>query len=284
MESRTRLYKRLEAGKPTAGFLLGLNSPALTELLVGGTELDFVAVGLQHGDVSAGDATHMLRAIQAADPMVTPLARVPNDDVYWLHHVLDAGYMGVIVPLVESAETCRKLVRSVYYPPRGSRSVAASVRASLYPDYLQKANDQMILLPQIESATGLERVEEIVGVEGVSGVLMGPGDLSLDRGWHGEDLWHYEPFLAAARRIVEACRQVGRIAAILTGPDGVVPAGEMGFNMIGVGCDQAFVRSEMAAAVAGRARLVSQRDALQPHWRYNGQSVESRGQKATGQP
>ena len=98
MQYITRLHRKLQQSKTAVGFLFGLNSPAVAELVVGGTQLDFAVVGLQHAPVTAEDLTHLLRAIQAVDPQVTPLVRLPNHDDYWIQHALDVGYVGLIVP------------------------------------------------------------------------------------------------------------------------------------------------------------------------------------------
>jgi len=134
----------------------GLNSPSLAELIVNGTELDFVAVELQHAQVSSGDSTAILRAVQATDPDVTPLVRLPDHSVYWIQQSLDAGFTGMIVPLVESAEQTESLVRAAYFPPLGDRSSAGSIRAVMYalePDYY-KVGLIVEALVHVHGATG----------------------------------------------------------------------------------------------------------------------------------
>jgi 2-keto-3-deoxy-L-rhamnonate aldolase RhmA len=224
-----------------------LNSPSLAELVVNGTELDFVAVELQHAQVSSGESTAILRAVQAADPDVTPLVRLPDHSVYWIQQSLDAGFTGMIVPLVESAEQAESLVRAAYFPPLGDRSSAGSIRAVMYAIEPDTANARMLLLPQIESARGLEQVEAIVAVDGVSGALVGPEDLSLSCGWRGKDLWSYEPFLEAVERVLAACRRHGKVAAVLSGAFN--DAQKAGFDIIGFAGDQNLVRVNMVANV-----------------------------------
>jgi len=247
MEFRTRVHQRLDESQCAAGVFLALNSPLAAELLLHGTELDFAAVDLQHGAVSAADSAHMARAIQAADPKVTPMVRLPSHNVYWIQQSLDAGFTGLIVPLVESAEQAEALVDATYFPPRGSRSNAGSIRASLYGDHVAISNDGLLLLPQIESAKGLEHVEQIAAVDGVSGVLVGPVDLSLSCGWFGQDLWSYGPFLDAVKRILAACRAHGKVAAILT--DKFFRARDAGFNIIGIAGDAVHIRINMVPDV-----------------------------------
>ena len=258
MELRTRLHQKLAEGEPACGIFLALNCPESAELIVHRTELDWVGVDLQHVAVTAADSAHMLRTAQAADPQVTPLARIPCHGVYWVQQSLDAGYAGVIVPLTESAAQAEDLVRATYFPPRGDRSNAGSIRASLYGDHVAISNDAVVLLPQIESAAGLEHVEEIVAVEGVSGVLLGPEDLSISCGWRGKDLWRYPPFLDAVRRIIAACEAHGKYAAVLTGA--YMESREMGFHIIGFSADSVHIKQIMVPDV--NAKLAELRQPL----------------------
>ena len=248
MKYLTRLHRCIDESRPACGMFFGLNSPTTIEMVLHGTELDFVGIELQHAPISADDSVHLLRAIQASDPEVTPFVRLPNHDVYWIQQSLDAGYAGLIVPLVESVEQAEGLVESTYFPPQGARSTAGSIRASMYHIDVATANQRMILLPQIESARGLEHVEEIVAVEGVSGVLLGPADLSLSCGWHGKDLWSHPPFLDAVRRVVTACHQNNKLAAILVG-SGFPQVLEAGFDIIGFAGDTPEVRLTMTSNV-----------------------------------
>lgn len=250
MESATRLHQCIAESRTAAGMFMALNSPAVAELIAAGADLDFFGADLQHAPVSADDSASLLRSVQAVNPEITPLVRLPDHSVYWIQQSLDIGYMGLVVPLVESAAQARELVRAAYFPPEGDRSFAGSVRRHLYGDEPDRANERTILLPQIESAKGLENAEEIIAVEGVSGVLFGPEDLSLSYGWRGQDLWSYPPFLEAAKRVVELCRQYNKIPAILTGA--FEEARDTGFQVIGLGGDIAMVRVDLVALINER--------------------------------
>ncbi|MAE65720.1 MAG: hypothetical protein CMJ18_15735 [Phycisphaeraceae bacterium] len=245
MHHETRLHRCIATGTTAAGFFTGLSSPSLVDLLARGTTLDFLAVELQHAPIDPAMCGNLLRAMQAADPDVTPMVRLPDHSVYWIQQSLDAGYTGLIAPLTESADQARQLVRAAYFPPVGARSFAGSVRTSMYGIKPDQANESTILLPQIESARGLEHVDEILAVDGVSGVLFGPEDLSLDCGWHGIDFWTHPPFLAAIERVLSACRTHNKLATILTGAP--LAARDAGFSIIGFGGDQAYIRNQLVA-------------------------------------
>ena len=247
MKHVTHLHRCIEESRAAGGFFIASNSPEIAELIANGTELDFVCVDLQHAAVSSADGVHILRAIQAADSQATPLVRVPDHSVYWIQQMLDAGYTGLIVPLVESAEEARQLVQAAFFPPVGVRSLAGSVRASIYDVEVAGINDRIILLPQIESAQGLEHIEEIVAVEGVTGVFIGPDDLRLSCGWSGKDLWSYKPFTDAIQQILDACHKHDKIAAIPCGKPN--DARDAGFQMIALGGDIGEVRNGMVSRI-----------------------------------
>ena len=119
-----------------------------------------------------------------------PVVRLPVGEAWMIKQVLDAGAQTLLIPLVESAEQARDLVRAMRYPPDGIRgSGAALARASRFSDiadYIPTANDQMCLLVQVETCAGIAALDEILQVEGVDGIFIGPSDLSADMGHMGD--------------------------------------------------------------------------------------------------
>lgn len=250
MQMNTRLHECLEAGRPAFGGLCFLNSPLAAELLANTRSLDFLAVDMQHGAIGVQDSVNLLRAMQSVDPAATPLVRVPTQDKYWVEQSLDAGYMGLIVPLVESADQAAALARAAYYPPKGARSYAGTIRASFYDGYTGAINDRLLLLPQIESLTGLGHCEEIAAVPGVSGLLFGPADLSLSCGWPLSDAWGHTPFADAVQRIVRACSGAGKLAATFVGGlDSARKARDAGFGLIAFAADGVELRVHSAPRI-----------------------------------
>ena len=240
----TRVHARLAGGDNAYGGCSVLNSPFAVELLANGADFDFMVVDLQHAPTGPADSIHLLRAMQAARREITPFVRIATQDKYWIEQSLDAGYLGLIVPLVESADQARALVRAAYYPPQGARSQAGTLRATLYDDYHAKINDRLFLLPQIESKTGLEHCAEIINVDGVSGALLGPGDLSLSCGWTAPDRWSQQPFVDAVKRVVGACEESGKIPAIMIGGlDNATCARDAGFRLIAFANDGVAMRT-----------------------------------------
>jgi len=146
---------------------------------------------------------------------VIPLARVPWNDPARLMKILDAGAYGVICPMVNTREQAEALVQACKYPPRGFRSWGP-VRASLYMgmDYGDRANDDVIVMPMIETAEALKNLDDILSVPGVDAVYVGPSDLSLALGCKPRLDQTDAPVVEAQQMIVNACKKHGVVAGI----------------------------------------------------------------------
>ena len=174
---------------------------------------DSLTVDMQHGVVEYQVAVTMLQAISTTP--VIPLARVPWNDPARLMKILDAGVYGVICPMVNTRAEAEALVRACKYPPRGYRSWGP-VRASLYAgmDYGDRADDDIIVMPMIETAEALKNLDDILNVPGVDAVYVGPSDLSLALGCKPR-LDQTDPLVVEAQQqIVAACKRYGVIAGI----------------------------------------------------------------------
>ncbi len=142
---------------------------------------DSLTIDLQHGVVDYQAMLPMLQAISTT-PTV-PAVRVPWLEPGILMKTLDAGAYGVICPMVNSREDAQKLVAYTHYAPRGTRSFGP-VRALLYggSDYPQHANDTIVTFAMIETAAALDKLDDILSVEGLDAIYIGPSDLSLALG------------------------------------------------------------------------------------------------------
>jgi 4-hydroxy-2-oxoheptanedioate aldolase len=141
---------------------------------------DFLIIDLEHGQEGLSLSLDMIRAIQLTK--TSCIVRIPSADPVFLKRILDAGVDGVMVPSVESAEVARNVVSACRYPPAGMRGFAApNVRASRYgtnADYMLGANDNLLIIVQIESASAVENAEEICAVDGIDVVFIGVYDLA----------------------------------------------------------------------------------------------------------
>jgi len=142
---------------------------------------DSVTVDMQHG---VQDYQSMVQCFQAMNGHpVTPMVRVPWNDPAAVMKALDAGAYGIICPMINSKAEAEALVAACRYPPRGARSFGPN-RALLYggADYWQHANEEVLVLAMVETRQAVKNLDEIVGVDGLDGVYVGPSDLSLSMG------------------------------------------------------------------------------------------------------
>ena len=141
---------------------------------------DFVLVDNQHGDWDDATTLAAFRAISLGN--ATPVARVRQNDFYAIGRLLDRGALGIVVPMVNSADEARAAAFAMRYPPYGGRSYAGSLAVHYGPDYDTWADREVFLAVQIETAQAAEHAEEIMAVEGVDGCWIGPMDLARSLG------------------------------------------------------------------------------------------------------
>src|SRR5438477_2833420 len=174
---------------------------------------DSLTVDMQHGVVDYQTAVAMLQGISTTGVM--PLARVPWNDPAYLMKILDAGAYGVICPMINTRAQAEALVAACKYPPRGYRPFGP-VRASIYAgsDYVEHANDDIVIMPMIETAEALKNLDAILSTPGVDAVYVGPSDLSLALGCKPRLDQTDAPVVEAQQQIVDACKRHGVIAGI----------------------------------------------------------------------
>ena len=209
-----RLKQRLSSGENVLGCWTMLGNPQVVEILsLAG--FDFLLLDQEHG---LGDATILAAQLHAmsATPTVG-VVRVPWNDHVYLKRVLDVGAEAVLIPSVDTAEEARAAVSACLYPTRGRRGTASSsVRASSYgmaSDYVATCADNLLIACQIESAKAVENIDEILAVEGIDMLFIGPFDLSATVGQMG-NLKHPEVarlIAHAESRIKAAGRPMGTV-------------------------------------------------------------------------
>jgi len=204
--------KALAEGKTLFGCWLGIPDTFAAEM-VGHAGFDWVVIDAEHGPNDQRSVFLQLQVLAGTDTHA--IVRLPVGETWMIKKTLDAGAQTILIPMVETADEARRLVRAMNYPPKGNRGVAHPVtraaRFSQLADYAHTANDQICLLIQIENRAGLEALDEILGVEGVDGVFIGPSDLAADMG-HMDNIGHPEvdsAIMDALSRIAAAERAPG---------------------------------------------------------------------------
>lgn len=249
MYRTNRLKARLAAGERLFGAWVGSGAVANAEIMAH-VGFDFLVIDQEHG---AGELSDAVAALRAAEAGGTPcIVRAPWNDPIWLKRALDAGADSLMIPSIEHGDAAVAAVRACRYPPEGTRGYAASVvRASTFglePGYVQKANANLLLVLQIESAAAVEQAAAICALEGVDVAFIGVNDLAGSIG-RLEQLDHPD-VRALVRRAEEVILASGK-------PMGTVPnAGaswrelfERGYQMVAGPHDLALLRDAARRAV-----------------------------------
>jgi 4-hydroxy-2-oxoheptanedioate aldolase len=237
---------RLRRRERAIGYWVVLDSPVSTERIAR-LGYDYVCVDAQHGLIEYGGILRALTAIDAGGGSVG-IVRVGANSPFHIGQALDAGAAGVIVPLVNSADEAAGAVAAATYPPHGVRSYGPMRSALRVGPVPAEADASVACLAMIETQEGLENVEKICAVPGLTGVYVGPSDLCLAIGGaYPGDPAVADVFQAALKRIRTAAEAAGVAAGIHT-PNGAEAARRLaeGFTFATISSD--LVHLERAAA------------------------------------
>ena len=244
------LMTRLSSGETLLGAWGFIGDALVAEALARGP-VDWVLVDMQHGCMGYERALEMIRAIDLAGKPA--IVRVPANDPGTIGRALDAGAAGIIIPMIETVQEARKAVDACLYPPLGRRSFGpVRVGTRDGPGYFAVANGQIAVIPMIETKAALDAVDEIAAVPGVSGLFLGPFDLSVALGLDPGDNDGVAIFDDAVAKLVEATRRHGIAAAIMSNARLAPLRARQGFGMISIFNDL----MGLGAALASDAKAV----------------------------
>ncbi len=244
---RTALRKR----QLTLGGWIQVGHPVVAEIFAH-AGFDWVALDGEHTDIALAESANLFRGLHGRGP--APFVRVRENDTLAIRQVLDLGALGVIVPLVHTAADATRAVRAAKFPPQGERGFAffrANNYGADFAAYAQNANEQIAVVVMIESRQAVENIEEILAVEGVDGVFIGPYDLSGSYGLAGQ--LDHPTVVRAQKKVVAACAAAGRSAGLhLVGPtpENIAETIKRGFTFIALGMDTVFLRESAKAVLA----------------------------------
>ena len=203
-------------GKPVINGWLSIPNSFVAEAMAK-MGWDSLTIDIQHGLNDYSTAISMLQAISNTSTTV-PFVRVTWNEPGIIMKMLDAGTYGIIAPMINNKEECERFVSYCYYTPLGQRSFGP-MRAQLAygPDYIQNANSQIITLAMIETKEAVDNLDEILSVENLNGVYIGPADMSLAYGLKPQFDVKEDPVFSNIKLIVSKAKERGKIAGIHNG-------------------------------------------------------------------
>ncbi|WP_026533369.1 HpcH/HpaI aldolase family protein [Arthrobacter sp. H41] len=202
-----------EAGRPLAGMWVCSGSPLVAEICAG-SGLDWLLIDAEHSPNGLESILAQLQAVHGYPIQV--LVRPPVNDPVVIKQYLDLGVQNLLVPMVNSVADAEAAVAATRYPPSGVRGVgsalARAARWNRIPDYLARAGDTISITVQIESDAAVEAVEDILAVEGVDAIFLGPSDLAASMGLLG--LQEHPQVRTAVEHCLAAARRAGKPAGV----------------------------------------------------------------------
>ena len=251
------IKSRMLAGDLQIGCWLGSGSTGGAEI-AGAAGFDWCLIDAEHGVHDLPSIRDQLNALAAVG---CPSAiRVADNEPWMLKQALDLGAQTVLVPMVNSADEAKAAVRSVRYPPAGNRGLAAAVvRASGYgaqPDYAVTADDQICLMVQVETRESVDNIDEILSVDGVDCILIGPFDLAADMGFLADP--NAPQVMDAIAHIMARTAAAGKgVGIFCLRPEDLPKYRGMGANFIAVASDVVSLRTALTSRAAEARALCS---------------------------
>lgn len=240
---KNKFKRALQNDETLWGLWLGLPDTSCAEICAG-AGFDWLLIDGEHAPFELKTVLHHLQALAPYD--VSPIVRPEIGSVSLIKRLLDVGAQTLLIPMVNSAEQAKELVAAVRYPPEGVRgmgsSLARAARWNKVPQYLQKANEEICLIVQVETLEAMDNLEEIVKVEGVDGVFIGPSDLSGAMGHVGNP--DHPEVVEKIQWAMEVIKRSGKASGILSlNLEKAQQFAENGTKFVGVGVDTLLLRT-----------------------------------------
>lgn len=235
------LKETIYAGEIVHGCWINLGSQVSAEI-IGRAGFDWVLIDLEHG---AGDTACMYAQLQVLESTGSPvIVRTDELSRSKVQHILDAGATGVMFPHLKDKAEVELAVRSMYYPPKGSRGMAKAVRATSFgantDGYISSLEKNLVCVVQVETLEALDNIEAIAATDGADVLFVGPNDLSLALGIFGQ--LQHPLYQEAIRSIADAATKSGKVAGVLLQePDEYDMYSAMGYRFLACGADATFV-------------------------------------------
>ena len=243
---------RIAAGGQAFGAMVfEFFTPGLPQLCVN-AGAEFALFDMEH--TGLGFETLKTQCALCRGLRIVPMARVPRSEYHFIARALDVGALGVMVPMVGTADEAAHIVSCARYPPQGRRGAAFGFAHDDYqrgnvPEKIAALHARTLLIAQIETVEGLRNVEAIAAVPGIDVLWLGHFDLTNSMGIPGA--FDHPDYVAAVARIVAACEQAGKVAAFLaTDERSARDAVARGFRMFAYGIDQLMLQEALRAGLS----------------------------------
>jgi 4-hydroxy-2-oxoheptanedioate aldolase len=237
------------AGGTATGVGLTIGTPAIAHLLAH-AGFDWLMIDMEHGAISPESAQAMIAA--TAGSSAAPIVRIPENLPWLAKPVLDWGAFGIVYPTVNTAAAAADSANATRYPPEGTRQWGpfhAPARFGMtMPDYLRRANDEIVTIVIIETLQAIENIEEIVATDGVDAAVLGSNDLAVAMGHPGErDHPDVTAALDHAERIIRDSEVV--LGGNASSPSAAREMRDRGYQLLALGFDWTLLRAGAAAAL-----------------------------------
>ena len=248
--------QKLAGGQLSVGtFVTEFDSPGLMQMAAA-AGAEFLLFDMEHSAFSMEQVRRQMAYARGLN--IVPMVRVPTGQYHFIARCLDAGALGIMVPMVESPEQARQIAEAVQYPPQGRRG---AIFGAAHDDFetadlvetMKQANQRTLLIAQIESERGLEHAEAIIATPGVDVAWVGHFDLSNFLGIPGQ--FQSYTFLDARAKVAELARTHGKAAGVLAanvewGREWIAA----GYNAVAYGSDIGLYQQSLAAGIAQLAQ------------------------------
>jgi 4-hydroxy-2-oxoheptanedioate aldolase len=245
--------QKLRQGQPSLGTWLSLGNLHAARVLAR-MGFEWLTLDLEHAAVDWSQAAVIFAGV--ADAGCVPLVRVPEGDHYCIKRALDAGAWGIVVPMVNTVEQARTAIAAAKYPPAGNRSVGGGMHAlnfdAEYAEYYHRANDEILVVLQTESPTGLANAEAIYDLPGCDAIFIGPVDLRANMRSPGGPEPTDEQHEALIQQVIQIGKKVGTPTGIhVLEPEDALHRVAQGMQFIAIGSELRMI-SEKAREILDR--------------------------------
>jgi len=246
------LRLKLEKGETIYGTMAQDSRSPSISLIMEQAGCDFLFFDMEHGPNDLGTVTDMVKVARLT--RVVPLVRVPNDEYHLMARVLDAGAMGIMVPRIENRTQVERIIENTHYPPIGVRgcSVPKGHNNFLPQDlweFTEQSNRETMIILQIEREKAIENIDDLISVEGVDAVVLGPNDLCLSMGKHEKD--HLSALESEIQTVLDAAKKHNVPCGIHIGNlDWLIEWQKRGMQIVAYSNDIVFLRNGAKSGIS----------------------------------